>query len=177
MLEAIDDEFGELEAMLQIFAEEYARAMAANAVLDAERLALIAKQRVTIAELATPVIEVWDNVVTLPIVGSVDTERSVEMTERLLRSITTLRTRNVIIDLTGVDVVDTATANHLIRMVRAAQMLGSNCVLTGLSARIAHTLVELDVDLGGIRTLRSLKEALEEIVKASPAGSTQRKAS
>ena len=157
-----EDAFAEMETMLQIFAREYADALESNERLSRERMQTIERQRAAIAELATPIIDVWDDIVTLPIVGIVDTQRSVEMTQKLLQRIATTKARFVIVDLTGVDMVDTATADHLAKMMKAAQMLGSTCVITGISPNIAQTLVQLSVDLTGVRTLRSLKEGLKE---------------
>ena len=105
-------------------------------------------------------IDIWEDVVTLPIVGTFDTERALEMTERLLQRIVSRSARCVIIDLTGVDVVDSMTADHLIRMTKAAQLLGTFCVVTGIGPDVARTLVDLGVDLGNLTTVRNLKEGL-----------------
>lgn len=126
-----------------------------------EKLATIERQQVAIRALSTPVIEIWEDILTLPLVGVIDSERSAEMTSRLLAAIGETGARCVIVDVTGVDIVDTMTADHLIRMIRAARLLGAYCVLTGLSPDIAQTLVRIGVDLRGIRTLRSLKEGLK----------------
>jgi len=175
-----DDQFGELEAMLGMFATEYAAAMEDNERLNAERLSTIERQRVAIAELSTPVIDVWDDILTLPIVGVVDTQRSMDMTEKLLARISEKRARCVIVDLTGVQMVDTMTADHLVKMIKAAGMLGSTCVVTGISPAIARTLVDLNVDLGGVRTHRSLKEGLkaciQELERSGPQTAARRSA-
>jgi rsbT co-antagonist protein RsbR len=155
-----DDEFATFEEMVNVFADEYAEAQRMAEQLDKKRVELIERQQAAIADLTVPIIDVWDDVVMLPIVGVVDTQRSVEMTELLLRRIERGGAACVIVDLTGVDVVDTATANHLISMTRAAQLLGSFCVITGLSASIAQTLAQLDVELGAVTTVRNLREGL-----------------
>jgi rsbT co-antagonist protein RsbR len=126
-----------------------------------DKLATIERQQLAIRDLSTPVIEIWEDILTLPIVGVIDSQRSSEMTSRLLAAIDESGARCVIVDVTGVDVVDTMTADHLIRMIRAARLLGAYCVLTGLSPDVAQTLVRIGVDLRGIRTLRSLKEGLK----------------
>lgn len=128
--------------------------------LAEESLQTIERQRMAIADLSAPIIDVWDDILALPIVGLVDTQRSVEVTERLLGRISSSGARAVIVDLTGVDVVDTMTANHLLQMIRAAGLLGAHCVLSGISPQIAQTLVQLDVDLSEMDTVRNLKEAL-----------------
>jgi rsbT co-antagonist protein RsbR len=167
-----EDEFAMLEGTLNVFTKELSEAQAKNreymktvesarAELE-EKLATIEQQRLAIADLSTPVIELWDDIVTLPVVGMVDTQRSVEMTEKLLRRIVESRAKCVIIDITGVDVVDTMTANHFIKMINSARLLGAYCVVTGISPNIAQTLTQIGVSLDGVPTLRSLKEGLKD---------------
>lgn len=166
------DEFARVEESLNILTRELADSHRQNSAyveqLEAARseleakLATIERQQSAIRDLSTPIIELWDDVLTLPIVGVVDTQRSVEMTARLLRRIAESSYRCVIIDVTGVDVVDTMTADHFVKMIRSARLLGAYCVVTGVSPDIAQTLVRLDVDLGGVKTLRSLKEGLKD---------------
>lgn len=152
-----EDEFGLLEGAFAVFIDELAEAKGAL-----QRA--VEQQRMTISALSTPIIDVWDGVVTLPLVGVIDTQRAVEMTERLLARIVESGARAVIIDLTGVEVVDTATADHLVRLTRAAGLLGARCYVTGIGPSIARTLVGMGVDLGGARTLRTLKEALRACI-------------
>jgi len=154
------DDFAAFEEMINIFGGEYARAMKENEAMNELRLETIERQRVAIADLSVPVIDVWDDIIMLPIIGIVDTQRSLEMTQRLLRRVASGGGRYVIIDLTGVDVVDTSATDHLIRMMRSVQLLGAFCVISGISPEIARTLVELDVDIGSTAVVRSLKEAL-----------------
>jgi rsbT co-antagonist protein RsbR len=160
---AAEDEFGLLEGAFQIFIGELEEAKAA-----AQRA--IEQQRMTISALSTPIIDVWEGVVTLPLVGVIDTQRAVEMTERLLARIVESGARAVIIDLTGVEVVDTATADHLVRLTRAAGLLGARCFVTGIGPNIARTLVGMGVDLGGVRTMRTLKEALRACIDEGDTG-------
>lgn len=126
-----------------------------------QRLETIERQRLAIADLSAPIIDVWEGILALPIVGLVDSQRSIELTERLLDRIASSGARSVIVDLTGVDVVDTMTANHLLQMIGAAGLLGAFCVLSGISPLIAQTLVQLQVDLTKITTVRNLEEALK----------------
>jgi len=148
-----EDDFGMLEGALGVFLSELAEAKGAL-----QRA--VEQQRMTISALSTPIIDVWDGVVTLPVVGVIDTQRAMEMTERLLSRIVQTGARAVIIDLTGVEIVDTATADHLARLTRAAELLGARCIVTGIGPNIARTLVGMGVELGRVRTLRTLKEAL-----------------
>lgn len=129
-------------------------------------LEALARQReMTIRELSTPVMEVWDDVLVLPVVGVVDTRRSLEIMNTLLDRIVATKARCVIIDITGVEVVDTKTADYLLRVSRAANLLGTRCVLTGLSSAVAQTLVDIGADLTEVRTLRSLKDGLRDCLK------------
>lgn len=122
----------------------------------------IKRQQSAIAEMGTPIIQVWDKVLCLPVVGVVDSRRSAEMMDSLLSTIVETECRCVIVDITGVDVVDTQTADHFIKMVRAASLLGASCMITGVSPQIAQTLTQIGVDLSGISTLRNLQAGLEE---------------
>src|SRR5215211_2855530 len=123
--------------------------------------ALISEQRQTISELQTPVIQVWPGVLALPIVGTVDTLRAQEMNEALLDRIVGTGSEIVLLDITGVPVVDTAVARHLLETVAAARLLGAEVMIVGLSARTAMTLVHLGLDLGGITTRVSMAKGLE----------------
>jgi rsbT co-antagonist protein RsbR len=120
----------------------------------------IEQQRATISELQTPVIEVWDGILALPIVGSVDTARAQEMNEALLERIVATGSEIVLLDITGVPVVDTAVARHLLETVAAARLLGADVFIVGLSSRTAMTLVQLGIDLSHITTRATLAKGL-----------------
>jgi len=128
---------------------------------QAELATELEQQRRTISELQTPVIQVWEGVLALPIVGSLDTERTQETTEALLQKIVDTGSEIVLLDITGVPVVDTAVASHLLEMVSAARLLGCEVLIVGLSARIAITLVHLGLDLSGVVTRTTLAKGLE----------------
>ncbi len=131
-----------------------------------DKLQTIERQAIAIRELSTPVLEIWDDVLALPIVGLVDTKRSLDIMSTLMRRIVDTKARHVIVDITGVDMVDTRTADYLLKIVRAANLLGSRCVLTGLSPAVAQTLVEIGADLAEVTTLRDLKAGLRECLVA-----------
>ena len=131
-----------------------------------DKLQTIERQAVAIRELSTPVLEIWDDVLALPIVGVVDTRRSMDVMNTLLRRIVETKARHVIMDITGVDMVDTKTADYLLKIVRAANLLGSRCVLTGLSPAVAQTLVEIGADMNEVTTLRDLKAGLRHCLKS-----------
>ena len=122
--------------------------------------ALIERQRSAIDELSTPVLQLWDGVIALPIIGVVDSRRSLAIMERLLSEIASRQSQYVILDITGVDIVDTRTADHFIKVVKAAGMLGASCILTGIRPGVAETLVDLGVEMSSVRTLRTLQDGL-----------------
>jgi anti-anti-sigma regulatory factor len=130
-----------------------------------EKLNIINQQQEAIRELSTPIMEVWDDVLVLPVVGVVDTRRSMEIMNTLLEKIVNSQSRCIIIDITGVEIVDTKTADYLLKVVSAAQLLGARCVLTGINPAVAQTLVEIGADLSQVKTLRSLKEGLTDSIR------------
>jgi len=167
----IRDDFSELETAFAIFVRELAEAKSelnrsitqqeeANRELEA-KLETIEMQQAAIRELSTPIIEVWAGVLCLPVVGVVDSQRSAEMTETLLETIVAKQARMAIVDITGIDVMDTKTADHFIKMARAVRLLGAECIVSGINPGIAQTLTHIGVDLTGVRTLRSLRDALQ----------------
>lgn len=122
---------------------------------------LIAEQRQTIGELQTPVIEVWEGILALPIIGSVDTARAQDMNEALLQKIVDTGAEIVILDITAVPVVDTSVARHLLETVSAARLLGAEVLIVGISSSTAMTLVHLGVDLAGVTTRTTLARGLQ----------------
>ncbi len=126
-----------------------------------------------ILELSTPVIEVWDGVLALPLVGTLDSHRAKLATERLLDAIERTRSPFVIIDITGVPTVDEEVANHILQTVDAVKLMGSKAILTGISPHIARTMAQLGVDMSNItvqgRMSDALHVALSEFVK-QPSG-------
>lgn len=158
------DTFGELEGMLDVFFSELKEAHELRAA-HARQREIIEEQRAALDELSAPILDVWQGIVALPVVGVVDSRRAADMTEKLLARIVERRAAFVIIDVTGVQVLDTRTADHFLTMVRAASLLGASCVLTGIRPELAQTLVAGGVDLGRVRTLRSLRQGIEACLK------------
>jgi len=105
-------------------------------------------------------LEVWQDVLAVPVVGGIDPVRAEQMLAELLDMIVARQARFAILDLTGVEMVDTATAQHLVKVVEASRLLGCEGLITGIRPSVSNTLVELGADLSHIRTLRSLKDAL-----------------
>ena len=119
-----------------------------------ERERVIREQQEAIRELSTPVLQVRDQLLILPIIGVLDSQRARQLTEQLLGAIQANRAKVVVIDVT--------VANHLVQTVEAARLMGANAIITGLSSKIAQTLVDLGVDLGMMRTVGDLQGGLEE---------------
>jgi len=131
-----------------------------------DKLATIEQQRAAIRELSTPIIEVWEGVLCLPVIGIVDSSRGAEMTEGLLEAVSSRRARRAIIDVTGIDVMDTRTVDQFLRMAGAVKLLGAECVLTGVSPALAQTMVHIGVNVG-IATYRTLRDALRAFVSGT----------
>ncbi|MBA2645345.1 MAG: STAS domain-containing protein, partial [Pyrinomonadaceae bacterium] len=113
---------------------------------------IIRQQRADMLELSTPVIKVWDKILSLPIIGTLDSRRAQMMMESLLQKIVETGSTVAILDITGVRTMDTLVANHLIKTVTAARLMGARCILTGVSPAIAQTMVQLGIDLTQITT-------------------------
>ncbi|MFE6630798.1 STAS domain-containing protein, partial [Streptomyces rochei] len=121
---------------------------------------LIARQREQLLEVATPVIRLWDGVVAVPLIGTLDSARSQVVMESLLETIVAQRARYAILDITGVPTVDSLVAQHLMKTVAAAQLMGAECILSGIRPAIAQTIVHLGIDLGPVTTRAGLADAL-----------------
>ncbi|MCA9638960.1 MAG: STAS domain-containing protein, partial [Myxococcales bacterium] len=159
----VEDEFGVTEQMFAEFARNYASASRELERTTEERAALIGRLQEAVKAMSTPIIDVADGVLTLPIIGVVDGARAADMTERLLDRVATSGARCVIIDVTGVDEIDDETARHLLRMVQGAELLGSYALLVGISSSVATHLVRSSAfESRGFTTFRSLKDGLRE---------------
>jgi rsbT co-antagonist protein RsbR len=129
-----------------------------------ERLTTIELQQAALRELSTPIIEVWSGVLCLPIIGVMDSDRSAQMMDQLLSAVADKRAAHVIIDVTGVDIMDSRTLNHLVSMAKAVRLLGASCVITGIPPAVAQALVAMQFDTSSLATLRSLREALTRLL-------------
>jgi rsbT co-antagonist protein RsbR len=127
-----------------------------------ERERVIREQQEAIRELSTPVLQVRERLLILPIIGVLDSQRARQLTEQLLGAIQANRAKVVVIDITGVATIDVTVANHLVQTVEAARLMGASAIITGLSSRIAQTLVDLGVDLSMMKTVGDLQGGLEE---------------
>jgi rsbT co-antagonist protein RsbR len=127
-----------------------------------ERERIIREQQAAIRELSTPVLQVRERLLILPIIGGLDSQRARQLTEQLLQAIRSTRAKMVVIDITGVGTIDITVANHLVQTVEASRLMGARAIVTGLSSGIAQTLVDLGVDLSMMRTVGDLQGGLEE---------------
>jgi len=114
-----------------------------------------------INEISTPVIVLWQDILAVPLIGTVDSKRAQLIMEVMLSKILETESKMIIFDISGVQTVDSAVANHFIKISRATNLMGCDCIISGISPAVAQTLVHLGIDLGNIITTTSLKDALD----------------
>ncbi|HUE47658.1 MAG TPA: STAS domain-containing protein [Steroidobacteraceae bacterium] len=156
-------DFEKLNRILDAYepaANRIANTVAVGFVQERERV--IRQQQEAIRELSTPVLQVRERLLILPIIGVIDPQRARQLTEQLLRGIRTNRAKVVVIDITGVAAMDVTVANHLVQTVEASRLLGATVIVTGLSPEIAQTLVTIGVDLGKMNTVGDLQGGIEQ---------------
>ncbi len=130
---------------------------------------VIAQQSRAMIDMSTPIASIWDGVLMLPIVGILDSQRAEDIMQRMLEKIAEKQAVKFILDISGVAVVDTAVANHLIRMTKAARLMGCETIVSGLSPSVARTIVELGIEVGDMRTTGTLRDALNIAFKREEA--------
>jgi rsbT co-antagonist protein RsbR len=163
LFEKYQRDFSMLNRVLDAYepaANRIANTVAVSFVDERERI--IRQQQDSIRELSTPVLPVRERLLILPIIGVLDGERARQLTEQLLTGIRTHRAKVVVIDITGTPDVDATVANHLVQTVDASRLMGASVIVTGLSPKIAQTLVTIGVDLTKIHTMGDLQGGLEE---------------
>ncbi len=163
LFEKYREDFPLLNRILDAYepaANRIANTVAVSFVEERERV--IRQQQDAIRELSTPVLQVRERLLILPIIGMLDSQRARQVTEQLLRGIRTHRAKVVVVDITGVPDIDQAVANHLVNTVDASRLMGASVIVTGLSAEIAQTLVTIGVDLSKIITVGDLEGGIEE---------------
>ncbi len=126
------------------------------------REAVIARQQEEMLELSTPVVKLWDGIVALPLIGTLDSNRTQTVMENLLQTIVDTGSAIAIIDITGVPTVDTLVAQHLLKTVAAAKLMGADCIISGIRPQIAQTIVHLGIALGDVVTKGTLADAFKE---------------
>jgi rsbT co-antagonist protein RsbR len=163
LFEKYQQDFELLNRVLDVYepaANRIASTVAVSFVEERERV--IRQQQDAIRELSTPVLQVRERLLILPIIGVLDTQRARQLTEQLLKGIRTHRAKVVVIDITGVANVDQSVANHLVQTVDASRLMGAGVIITGLSSEIAQTLVTIGVDLSKMNTVGDLQGGIEE---------------
>jgi rsbT co-antagonist protein RsbR len=163
LFEKYQGDFALLNGVLDAYepaANRIATTVAVGFVQERERV--IRQQQEAIRELSTPVLQVRERLLILPIIGAVDSERARQLTEQLLRGVRSNRAKVVVMDITGVPAVDATVANHLVQTVEASRLLGATVIVTGLSPEIAQTLVTIGVDLTKMNTVGDLQGGIEE---------------
>jgi len=163
LFEKYQADFTKLDRILDAYepaANRIANTVAVGFVQERERV--IRQQQEAIRELSTPVLQVRERLLILPIIGVIDPQRARQLTEQLLRGIRTNRAKVVVIDITGVAAMDATVANHLVQTVEASRLLGATVIVTGLSPEIAQTLVTIGVDLGKMNTVGDLQGGIEQ---------------
>jgi len=133
------------------------------------RESVIERQQTELLELSTPVVELWDDIVALPLVGTLDSNRTQIVMETLLQKIVQTGASIAIIDITGVPTVDTLVAQHLLKTVAATRLMGADCIISGIRPQIAQTIVHLGVNLGEVTTKASLADAFQVALKRTGA--------
>jgi rsbT co-antagonist protein RsbR len=128
---------------------------------------VIHRQQKELMELSTPVVRLWENILALPLIGTLDSARTQVVMQNLLEAIVQTRSDYAIIDITGVPVVDTLVAQHLLKTVAAARLMGADCLISGIRPQIAQTIIHLGVDLSDVTTKATLADAFELALKRS----------
>ncbi|MFC7207322.1 STAS domain-containing protein [Comamonas endophytica] len=155
MVQAISEVTGLVDAMAQWTVDAYQRT----------REQLIARQQEELLELSTPVIKLWDGILAVPMIGTLDSNRTQLVMETLLQRIVETEAELAIIDITGVPTVDTLVAQHLLKTVTAIRLMGADCIISGIRPQIAQTIVHLGIDLQSVTSKATLADALALAMK------------
>jgi rsbT co-antagonist protein RsbR len=132
--------------------------------LEREKEKKIKAQKEELVILSTPVIDIWEGVLTVPVLGVLDSERASRIAEALLTQIVEQRATAAIIDISGISAVDSAVADLLIRTAKAVKLVGAEAILTGVGVEIAQTIADLGIDMEGLKTLATLKDGLKYVI-------------
>jgi PAS domain S-box-containing protein len=157
---ALRDPDGSLRGFGKVTRDLTERKLVEEALKQKAANEAISRRAQEILDISTPVVQVWEGVVLAPLIGSLDSQRTQQLMEKLLEAIVETRSSVALVDITGVPAVDTATGRHLVETMSAVRLLGANVILTGVRPAIAQTLVHLGVDLAGVTTRASLSAGL-----------------
>jgi anti-anti-sigma regulatory factor/DNA-binding NarL/FixJ family response regulator len=130
-----------------------------------EKLALIEEQKRSLTRMATPILQIWDGILTVPVIGAVDAHRAEDIKENLLQSIVRTKSRYAILDFTGVDALDASTVDHFLQIIQSVQLLGAQCVVSGILPAMAQKMVEIGVDPARLTTRADLQDALKSCLR------------
>jgi len=142
-------------------------ALLTSEAFQKSREEVILRQQRELLELSTPVVRLWDNILALPLIGTLDSARTQVVMQNLLEAIVETRSDYAIIDITGVPVVDTLVAQHLLKTVAAARLMGADCMISGIRPQIAQTIIHLGVDLSDVSTKATLADAFDLALRRS----------
>ncbi len=160
VITALYNEDGNLRGFAKVTRDMTERKQAEEALAQKAASEALSRRAQEILDISTPVVQVWDGVILAPIIGTLDSQRTQQLTEKILNGIVETRSTVALIDITGVPAVDTQTARHLIESITAVRLLGADVILTGIRPAIAQTLVHLGIDLSGVTTRSSLSTGL-----------------
>lgn len=163
---AAQDEVRERKAAEQRLQQEIDERAATEEELR-RNLDVIRRQEEAIRAMSTPILQIWAGVLALPVIGVVDSVRAAQMMESLLQEVSAKHARFAILDLTGVEMMDASAADHLLKLVRALGLLGTRCLVSGISSQMAQTIVELGIDLNELTTFNTLELALRHAIRES----------
>ncbi|WP_443053992.1 STAS domain-containing protein [Streptomyces sp. IBSBF 2435] len=158
---------GDIQAYLQLAQLLDALGLFTIETYTRTREELITAQAEQLLELSTPVVKLWDGVIGVPLVGTLDSARTMVVMEKMLQALLDTGSEQAIIDITGVPAVDTEVAQHLLKTVVAARLMGAECTISGIRPQIAQTIVALGIDFGDITTKASLADALRHALRRS----------
>jgi rsbT co-antagonist protein RsbR len=172
VLKALREEFGSDASALGDASTEASEVLDQLGLFTMEtfqktREEIISRQQQELLELSTPVVRLWENVLALPLIGTLDSARTQIVMQNLLEAIVQTRSDFAIIDITGVPVVDTLVAQHLLKTVAAARLMGADCLISGIRPQIAQTIIHLGVDLTNVTTKATLADAFAVALKRS----------
>src|SRR6202044_2294395 len=133
----------------------------------ATREQIIKQQAESMLELSTPVVQLWDGIIAVPLVGTLDSARTQLVMEKMLDALLASGSSHAVIDITGVPTVDTEVAQHLLKTVVAARLMGADCIITGIRPQIAYTIVSLGIEFGDVLTKQTLADGLAHALSRS----------
>ncbi len=161
VITALYSEDGNLRGFTKVTRDMTERKQAEEALAQKAASEALSRRAQEILDISTPVVQVWEGIILAPIIGTLDSQRTQQLTEKILNGIVDTRSTVALIDITGVPAVDTQTARHLIESITAVRLLGADVILTGIRPAIAQTLVHLGIDLSGVTTRSSLSTGLQ----------------